>query len=68
MVKNHISLVVSYIDQLMALAMIQNWIDTSREAHSDNQKVQLEMDRQQAEVIERKTKLQDEMFEISRRN
>lgn len=68
MVRNHIFLMMDYINKLMDLAMVQRWIDLSRKEHSDNQEVQLVLDREQARIVKEKIKLQDEMFEISRSN
>lgn len=65
---DHITLVESYIDELMDLARIQNMISAARQSAANNQYVQLELDREQTKLLAMKIKLQDEMFEIARSN
>lgn len=68
MATNHIHLVMGFIQELMDLAMAQQLIDIGRREHATNQFVQLTLDRQQTLLLEKKSKIEDEMFEISRSN
>lgn len=64
---NHIFLVFGYMSELVELARVQRWITLTRET-TRNQKLLAVLDRKNTEIITRKIKLQDEMFEIQRSN
>ncbi len=65
---NHIFLIMNYYESLLDLALVQSWIDSSRVAVPNNQVVQLELDRRQAFIDQRKAEIHNAMFEISRNN
>jgi hypothetical protein len=65
---NHISLIMTFVNELKDLALIQMWIDGARITNPTNQHLQLLLDRKQAALVERKDEITDQMFEISRSN
>lgn len=65
---NHITLLIGFMNELMRLARIQNRIDKARERGVDDPEIKTRLDALQTNVILKKVKIQDEMFEISRSN
>lgn len=64
---NHITLLIGFMNELMRLARIQNWIDEARKAARTDE-ARTRLDKIQQQVVIKKVKIQDEMFEISRSN
>lgn len=65
---NHVYLLISFIEELKDVAMVQNWIDGARKYDPENQRVQMNLDRQQIELDNRKAHIHEAMFEISSSN
>lgn len=65
---NHITLLIGFMNELMRLARIQKQIDKARERGVDDPEVTIRLNELQTNVIIKKVKIQDEMFEISRSN
>lgn len=55
-------------DETLALNELQEWIDHARTAAPTNQAVQLELDRQQTEVNEKRELIEELKFNIAIRN
>lgn len=66
--KNHLFLVMGYIDELKEMAIAQRLIDVGREEHATDQEVQLGLDRIQADINAKRDEIYDAMFEIPRSN
>lgn len=65
---NHITLLIGFMNELMRLARIQNRIDKARKRSVDDPEMMTRLDELQTNVVIKKVKIQDEMFEISRSN
>lgn len=63
-----ITTLIQLNDATRNLDMVQSWIDGARVAALANQYVQLELDRQQADVDRKRKLIQLTMLDISSRN
>lgn len=66
--RNHIITLWQFQDIIMDIKMVQDWINGARVVCSDNQHMQLELDRQQAELDNRKAALKHQMAAIAMSN
>lgn len=66
--RNHYALLYRYVDIIRDMEMLQSWIDAARVACAANQHVQLELDRTQSELDERRTKTEAAMYAIASSN
>lgn len=55
-------------DAIQDLDMAQSWIDSARVAHADNQEVQLQLDRRQTLVNDRRAKIELAKLHIASSN
>ena len=63
-----IDTLMQFTDALSDLDMVQDWINDARTATPTNQRVQLELDRQQTEIDRKRQLIQLMMLDISSRN
>lgn len=65
---NHIHLMMSLFGELKELSVGERLIEVGRNAHPDNQEVQLGLDRVERDLEAKKSKIYDQMFWIPRSN
>ena len=66
--KDPINTLIELTEAITKLDEIQDWIDHARIAAQMNQRVQLELDRQQADVNKKRALIAVLMFDIRTRN
>ena len=68
MIKNHIHLLMHFNRELMKLARAQDWVTAAQAITRNSPAAQKKLDDYRRDIVMRKIKLQDRMFEIQRSN
>lgn len=65
---SHVNTFLRFNETLLGLEEVQDWIDHARFVASTNQVVQLELDRKQTELNDRRELIKALMFDIASQN